>query len=92
MWKRRVRTFIFERLNEWEKYREQYGFLKSYEKPEDQDTKPLTPGQKFLKALREMPYDNSKVGQVSVTSFKKPSEEMKNFFKRKEKEENHDEK
>lgn len=74
---------LFERLNEWEKYREKYGILKNYENPEDQDPKPLTPGQKFLKELREMPYDNSKVGQVSVTSFKKPSQEMKNFFKSK---------
>jgi hypothetical protein len=53
------------------------------ENPEDQDLKSLTPGQKFLKALREMPYDNSKVGQISVTSFKKPSEEMKKFFENK---------
>ena len=56
------------------------------ENPEDQDPKALTPGQKFLKALREMPYDNSKVGQAFVTSFSKPSEGMKKFFTNKKEE------
>lgn len=56
---------------------------KEPEKPEDQDSKPLTPGQKFLKELREMPYSNEKVGQACVISFRKPSTEMKNFFDRK---------
>lgn len=77
---------LFERLNEWEKYREKYGILKDYENPEDQDPKPLTPGQKFLKKLREMPYDNSRVGQAFVSSFSKPTEDMKKFFKNKKEE------
>jgi len=46
---------------------------KEPEKPENQDTKPLTPGQLFLKKLREIPYDISIVGQSLVTTFTKPS-------------------
>ena len=46
----------------------------------------LEDGLKFLKELREMPYTNDRVGQSFVTSFRKPSEAMKNFFKRKEEE------
>lgn len=37
----------------------------------------LSYGQKFLKELREMPYDNSKVGQVSVTIIHRISSKAK---------------
>ncbi len=83
---------LFERLDEWEQYREKYGILKDNENPEDQDSKPLTPGAKFLKELREMPYDNSMVGKAFVMSLNRPTKGMKNFFDRKndEKEKNTD--
>jgi hypothetical protein len=36
------------------------------DKNSDHETNGLSHGEQFLKKLREMPYDNSKVGQVQV--------------------------
>lgn len=48
------------------------------EKKEKQDQWTLGDGRKFLKELREMPYDNSKVGQVFITLRKGRLPEKKN--------------
>jgi len=53
---------------------------------ENQHQWTLEDGLKFLKELREMPYDNSKVGQVFITtSFRSRLPEKKDLEREQEK-------